>query len=675
MNVHAETAVHDPARLDPAIEIADPGAAFWVGQAVLRLRREIAWRRVLGEALSDPAQAALDLLRYDQAKREFFASDPAAVYLGAQIARALPPPSRFSVMADDVGLSAAERFVLGLAMAARLDGALAPVLAACHNDAGKPWPTLELAQALWEDPLAVLAAEDPARPLLCFGLIERVSTGALLPSAGLCRYFSGALDTGPFVPGGAAASEPDAGMEALAGRVSSAPEALEIVPLIGPATADTKGYLAQLSRRSGRAVSAVPAGAQAVNQGILLAWLGGIDCLVGGVCASRDEAAAISTQLSVAPRRPVRVYLHLADRDCLSALPADLLGPVVPLPKCQAGQRIDLLADGLGVKAEAIAGDIRAMARDFALEPLEIARVTAGLGPKVDASTLRAAFRVECSVDFQGLAEPLDPVWRCDDIILPTNIARQFDEARAAIRGAGRVRHDWGERGETGIGLLFAGPPGTGKTMGAQVIAAEEDLPLFRVDLSQIVNKYIGETEKNLRRVFDTAEKMRCILFFDEAEALFGKRTEVKDANDRFANVETGYLLQRMERFSGVAILATNRRKDLDDAFARRLRYVIEFPMPEAGEREAIWRRVFPPGVVLDDVDCGFLARNLQLTGGHIRSIALNASLQAAARGAEPRVTMRDILIASRRELDKLNRKAGRSTFGLYWDEIEELRL
>ena len=164
--------------------------------------------------------------------------------------------------------------------------------------------------------------------------------------------------------------------------------------------------------------------------------------------------------------------------------------------------------------------------------------------------------------------------------------------------------------------VMFCGPPGTGKTMAAEALASELRLPMYRIDLSQVINKYIGETEKNLRRIFDAAEAADCLLFFDEADALFGKRTEVKDAHDRFANIEISYLLERMERFKGLAVLATNRRKDLDEAFVRRLRYIVEFPVPGVAERAQIWRQVFPPVVDAHALDLPFLAEHFELAGG-----------------------------------------------------------
>jgi SpoVK/Ycf46/Vps4 family AAA+-type ATPase len=200
---------------------------------------------------------------------------------------------------------------------------------------------------------------------------------------------------------------------------------------------------------------------------------------------------------------------------------------------------------------------------------------------------------------------------------------------------------------------------------------------MYRVNLAQVVDKYIGETEKNLERIFDAADASDTILFFDEADALFGRRTEVRDAHDRYANLEVAYLLERMERFKGLGILATNRRGDLDEAFLRRLRYIVDFPMPDAAERRRIWASVIPAGVDPAGLDLDFLARQFQLTGGNIRSAVLNACLQTASsdrrRGVDgrPALQMDQVLVAVKREHDKFQRAVGPAQFGPYAGIVE----
>ncbi|MBP7689761.1 MAG: ATP-binding protein, partial [Thermoflexales bacterium] len=207
----------------------------------------------------------------------------------------------------------------------------------------------------------------------------------------------------------------------------------------------------------------------------------------------------------------------------------------------------------------------------------------------------------------------------------------------------------------SGVTVLFSGPPGTGKTMAAEVIAAELELDLYKIDLSTVVNKYIGETEKNLGRIFDEAASSNAILFFDEADAIFGKRSEVKDSHDRYANIEISYLLQRMEAYDGVTVLATNLRANMDEAFKRRLQFAVDFPFPDEAYRQRIWQTLFPPGVPrAADLDLGLMAKRFKLAGGNIRNIIISAAYLAAANGGI--VNMDHLMHGARRELQKMGR-------------------
>jgi len=221
----------------------------------------------------------------------------------------------------------------------------------------------------------------------------------------------------------------------------------------------------------------------------------------------------------------------------------------------------------------------------------------------------------------------------------------------------------------TGTSALFAGPPGTGKTMAAEVIAGELGLDLYAIDLATVVDKYVGETEKNLDKIFAEADQVHGVLFFDEADALFGKRSEVRDAHDRYANVEVAYLLQRMESFDGIAILATNLRANIDEAFARRLDAVVDFPMPDDEHRLELWELGLPAGVPrADDVDLEFCARAFELSGGNIKNITLAAAYLAAMDDRE--VQMADLIKGTQREYRKLGRLLGESEFGPYYAKM-----
>ncbi|MEM6468170.1 MAG: ATP-binding protein [Planctomycetota bacterium] len=259
----------------------------------------------------------------------------------------------------------------------------------------------------------------------------------------------------------------------------------------------------------------------------------------------------------------------------------------------------------------------------------------------------------------------IETVANWKDLVLPAGSVRIIEQIVSQVRQRSRVYDDWRFREKMsrglGISVLFAGESGTGKTMAAEVIAGQLELDLYRVDLSAVVNKYIGETEKNLKQVFDAAEDGGAILFFDEADSLFGRRSEVKDSHDRYANLETNYLLQRMESYRGLAILATNMKKALDKAFLRRLRFIVDFPLPGREQRRQIWQRSFPTSDFLKDLDIDRLA-DLNLTGGNIHNISLNATFLAAETG-DPRITMNQVLESARDEYRKLDRPINESVF------------
>jgi hypothetical protein len=267
------------------------------------------------------------------------------------------------------------------------------------------------------------------------------------------------------------------------------------------------------------------------------------------------------------------------------------------------------------------------------------------------------------------MAKRIVPFYRWEHLVLPERQMELVRDIARHIHFRRKVMEDW--RFETlrsrgkGLAALFSGQSGTGKTMAAEVVANELQMDLYRIDLSAVVSKYIGETEKNLSRIFTEAEHSDIILFFDEADALFGKRSEVKDAHDRYANIEINYLLQQIESYEGLAILATNMRQHLDDAFLRRVHIVVEFPMPSVEDRLRIWRQSFPAGAPLDgDVDFHFLARAFDLAGGNISNIALGAALLGAERGE--RIGMEHLVQATRREMEKIGKRTAPDEFGMY---------
>jgi winged helix domain-containing protein/ATPase family protein associated with various cellular activities (AAA) len=280
-------------------------------------------------------------------------------------------------------------------------------------------------------------------------------------------------------------------------------------------------------------------------------------------------------------------------------------------------------------------------------------------GGAVGATELTAACRLHSNPRLAALARKVTPHYSWGDIVLPADRVQQLRDVCSYVTYRARVYDEWGFDRKLSLGkglnMLFAGPSGTGKTMAAEIMAGELGLDLYKIDLSTVVSKYIGETEKNLARIFAEAETSNAILFFDEADALFGKRSEVRDAHDRYANVEISYLLQRMEEYEGVVILATNFRKNMDDAFVRRMHFTIEFPFPGEAERRRIWDGIWPPDTPRNgDLDLEFMARRFELAGGNIRNIALAAAFLAAADGQV--VKMGHLLRATRREYQKMGK-------------------
>jgi len=333
--------------------------------------------------------------------------------------------------------------------------------------------------------------------------------------------------------------------------------------------------------------------------------------------------------------------------------------------KPEQGEQLQLWLEILGEREEKYRTSLTGVAAEFRLSRRDIELVSAGLVCRSDTNGLESNAEHdlwrEC-LSVQGrrmgsLARYLAPQARWQDLVLPEAQKDILRQIAVHLRHRAKVYEEWGFSTQSarglGISALFAGESGTGKTMAAEVLAGELNLDLYRIDLSAVVSKYIGETEKNLARVFDTAEDSGIILLFDEADALFGKRSEVRDSHDRYANIEISYLLQRMEAYRGLAILTTNQKAALDSAFHRRLRFVVNFPFPGVGEREAIWRKVFPAATPTAGLDYAKLAR-LQVTGGNIRNIALVAAFNAAEDGSA--VTMRHILSGARTEAGKRER-------------------
>jgi hypothetical protein len=370
-----------------------------------------------------------------------------------------------------------------------------------------------------------------------------------------------------------------------------------------------------------------------------------------------------------------------------SATPAGALSFTLPVPSYQA--RIDLWHTALArTGLPLLAVDVTSLSSRFILTGGEIngacveAAGTLTLHhpdlhhPQHAALTmpvLSAAVRNQSSHALHQLAQKVESVHTWSDLILPRRAMQQLRDVCSSAKFRHIVYSEWGFDRKLamgkGLNVLFCGPSGTGKTMAAGILAVELGLDIYKIDLSTVISKYIGETEKQLGLIFKEARSSNAILFFDEADALFGKRSEVKDAHDRYANVETAYLLQKIEEYEGIVVLTTNLRKNIDDAFARRLHHVIEFSFPDAAQRLLIWTNLLPAAAHCDpEIDFGFLARQFDLSGGAIRNIALAAAFLAAEQQSP--IRMEHFILATAREIIKLGRIPSRSEFREYFDLI-----
>lgn len=325
--------------------------------------------------------------------------------------------------------------------------------------------------------------------------------------------------------------------------------------------------------------------------------------------------------------------------------------------------------------------DFNEIASEFDLTPGAVEKAlryaASGSGGELSASDIKRGCYRSLAANMGGKAVRVNTAFKWDDLILPDHSKNQLRTACDRVRNAHRVYDTWGFGKRLpygrGVSMIFTGPPGTGKTMAAQVVAEELGLELYKVNLAAVVSKYVGETEKNLNEIFDRAAKSRVILFFDEADVLFGKRTEVKDSNDKYSNMEAAFLLQKIENYGGIVILATNFIQNFDEAFKRRIDFPVEFPFPGKEQRRELWKNVFPPETPIGKLDYDYLADNFELSGSNIKNIAVHSAFLAAAQNSNnPQVEMKHIIPAIRNEFAKSGKAFTKSEAGEYSDYLEK---
>jgi hypothetical protein len=599
--------------------------------------------------------------------------------------RSLQPPPALRLIGDRLGLSTFERQVLLLCAAMELDTRTPELCRAAH---GQPYPTFALALALLDDPAWDVLS--PERPLRYWHLVEvhqpasqPLTTSPLRADERIVSALKGltflddrigpllqALDDPPTL------ELPPSQREVVAMAVGhlrrNHDRPWPVLQLVGT-DRDSLRLVAQSTAHAlGLPLYHLPVENVPGQGGDLenLARLWHRENLLGPASLYLEaleldaSSPAQSTLLRFLSRSDGIVFL--ATRDVSTALnrPSHVLDVGRPTPAEQLTLWQDLLRDEAFTSPERLAAqfdlDVTAI-HSIAQQELE------NPDPAPLQHRLWDACRRTSRPRLDSLAQRVDAKATWDRLVLPVEQFSLLHEIAAQVRQRHQVYERWGfatdmNRG-LGISAMFTGESGTGKTMAAEVIANDLELDLYRIDLSSVVDKYIGETEKNLRRLFDAAENGAVILFFDEADALFGKRSEIKDAHDRYANIEINYLLQRMEGFGGLAILATNMKSAIDSAFLRRMRFVVDFPFPKAADRRRMWEHAFPVATPTEGLDLDRLAR-INLTGANIQNAALNAAFLAANRGHP--VGMREVLQAVRNELRKLERPINEAEFR--WD-------
>ncbi len=664
--------------------------ATWMKNNDRHLAATVAWIHLRLERLaartddkknpSIPDNAAIEQAHQEKVKRENSELPPALVLLG-----------------NALGLSEFDRHVLALCVAMELNTKTASLCANAQDNLDKPYPTFALAFALFDDP--DWGALSPHSPLRYWRLLEINQPGAqpltgaaLAADERIVNYLKGLnyLDdrltplidpirsdsTGNQQTNQSLPLSQQQKLDTITSRLqySGNTEGAPVIELVGHDSASKRLIATRITLTLGINL-------QTMSLKNLPGQIGDFEtftrlwqreCLLMPLALYININGATDSEKSLLKRFLERsrdvVFLDVEDSNI--DITRQRLSVEINKPTPEEQQQ--LWAEALQDKAN---DQPQRLAEQFSFSQNEInrlARTALDQSSENEPSSrqpentdLWQACRIAARAGMEQLARRINAKATWKQLVLPPEQKALLHQITDQVAYRNRVYEDWGFREQMnrglGINALFTGESGTGKTMAAEVIANALELDLYRIDLSSVVSKYIGETEKNLRKLFDAAEDSGAILFFDEADALFGKRSEVKDSHDRYANIEINYLLQRMESYRGLAILASNMKTSLDKAFVRRLRFIVDFPFPGVKERTEIWQKVFPPETPVDEnFDCNRLAK-LNLTGGNIHNVALNAAFMAAEEKSS--ITMPLLLNAARIEYKKLERPAKESDF------------
>jgi ATP-dependent 26S proteasome regulatory subunit len=619
-------------------------------------------------------------------------------------AGAADPRSVWGTLASRFGLEPLELDLITLALAPEIDLKYETLYAYLNNDITRKWPTLELAQRLLSDDVgrvsAIAAAVSPAGRLIRLGIFDLIDPPSGRPSRLNVGFAATPLIT-QFVLGLPLADPRLSGFAEVAGRLDgdavlamdrrrgalidrlatiyrSAGDKAATIVLLGERGSGRQDAAAELCEQLGMPLlrldlgalrypsEAIPGIASALA---LYRRLRPCGLYLDGLHALRNVSDQAPTDgvrlLDLLQRQPSPIFAACEPHTNWHELLRSRRTLVIRLDEADYPHRLALWERELArAGIDLPIADCRRLADRLPFSPGQIEETISTAcdltaladSSRVDVATLVAAARQHTDHRIGNLALKVESRHSWDELVLPAATRMRVQELASAISNRHVVYEEWGFARRitigTGLKVLFSGASGTGKTMTAGVIAHDLGFDLYKIELSGVVSKYIGETEKNLDRIFRAVRAANAMLFIDEAEAILGKRSEVKDAHDRYANIEVAYLLQKLEDHDGVVILASNLKRNIDDAFARRMHYVIDFPLPDERDRKRLWRGMFPREAPIgDDVDFDFLAKQFELAGGDIRNVALDAAFLAAQNGRA--ITMKQLVQALARQLAK----------------------